>query len=161
MAYHIWISKVIHTHHQERVFGCSGANPSHCWLCHGPDQRAGASLLGRKVESGLFSSENRRLMGDQYLKRAYKQERNQIFTWSGTDRTGGKGFKLKNGKIRLDVRQKITQKVVVRRWQRLPIEAVHSPPLEASGSGWLEPWAACQAGGKPAHSRGFGKLSVL
>jgi len=43
---------------------------------------------------------NRRLQGYftvifQYVKGAYKQEGEQLFTWSNSDRTRGNGFKLK------------------------------------------------------------------
>jgi len=48
----------------------------------------------------LFSLEKRRLWGDltvnfQYLKGAYKQEGDQTFARSGSNRTRGNGFKLK------------------------------------------------------------------
>ena len=54
---------------------------------------------------GLFSLEKRRLWGDvtaafQCLKRAYRQEEDQLFTWSDSDRTRGNGFKLEEGRIR-------------------------------------------------------------
>ena len=32
----------------------------------------------------------------QYLKGVYKQEGEQLFTWSNSDRTRGNGFKLKD-----------------------------------------------------------------
>jgi len=48
---------------------------------------------------GLFSLEKRILWRDltvafQYLKRAYKQKWDQLFTQSDCDRTRGNGFKL-------------------------------------------------------------------
>ena len=59
----------------------------------------------------MFSSEKRRLWEDliaafQYLKGAYKQEGDQLFTQSDMHRTRRNGFKLKEEKYRLDVRRK-------------------------------------------------------
>jgi len=49
----------------------------------------------------LFSLEKRRLWDN--LKGAYKEEGNQLFTRVDNVRTRGNGFKLKEGRCRLDI----------------------------------------------------------
>lgn len=56
----------------------------------------------------------------QYLKGAYKQERERPFVWVDSDRTRGKGFKMGQGTFRLDIRMKFLTQRAVTHWNRLP-----------------------------------------
>ena len=84
----------------------------------------------------MFSLEKRRLWEDllvafQYLKGAYEQEGVQVFTRVDSDRTRGNGFKLGQGRFRLDIRKTFFTQRVVTHWNRLPKETVDAPSLEA------------------------------
>lgn len=109
----------------------------------------------RLRELGLFSLEKRRLWGDliaafQDLKGAYKQEGSQLFGGLNNSRTRGNGLKLKEGRLRLDVRGKLLTERVVRCWNSCPERLwMPRPSLEvlkarldvALGSlGWYELW---------------------
>jgi len=103
---------------------------------HEDDPRAGALLLRRLVEgTGLVQPRKEKaagrdfIMAFQDLKGAYKHEGNWLFTWVDSDRTRGNGFKLKEGRFRLDVRGSLLRRVV-RHWHRLPREVVDAPSLE-------------------------------
>ena len=89
----------------------------------------------RLRELGLFSLEKRRLRGDvnaafQYIKGVYKQEGSQLFERVDKSRTRCSGFKMREGRFRLDVREKFFTVRVVRSCHRLLREVVDAPSLE-------------------------------
>ncbi|KAK4829710.1 hypothetical protein QYF61_006085 [Mycteria americana] len=79
----------------------------------------------RLRELGLFSLEKRRLWGDfiaafQYLKETYKKDEDRHFGRAWCGKTMGNGFKIKEGRFRLDIRKKFFTMTVVKHWNRLP-----------------------------------------
>ena len=89
----------------------------------------------RLRELGLFSLEKRRIREDliaafQYFKGAYRKAGEGLFIREYRDRTRGKVFKLKEGRLRLGIRNKLFNFSVVRNWNRLSSEVVAAPSQE-------------------------------
>ena len=95
----------------------------------------------------MFILENRRLQGDpivsfQYMRGTYKQEEDQLFIQSNSDRMRGDSFKLKEERFRLDIRRKYFIQMVGRHWHKLPREVVGAPSLEVLKARLDGTWAA-------------------
>jgi len=89
----------------------------------------------RLRELGLFSLEKRRLELDfivafLYLKGAYEKDGDRLFSRACCNRTRSNGFKLNEGRFRLDIRKNFFTVRVVKYWYKLPREVVDAPSLE-------------------------------
>ena len=84
-------------------------------------------------ELGLFSLEQSRLWVDltvafQYLKGAYSKDGENVFSRACCDSTGGNGFKLREGRFRLDIRKNFFTVRVMKHRNRLPREGWRPHP---------------------------------
>jgi len=66
----------------------------------------------------------------QYLKGAYRKDGDKFFSKAFCNRTRSNGFKLREGRFRLDVRKKCFTVRGVRHRTRLPRKVGDAPPLE-------------------------------
>jgi len=96
--------------------------------------RAGAPLLGGKAgragaaQPGEEKAPGRPYCGLPVLKGAYKKDGDRLFSRACSARTRGNGFKLKEGRFRLDRRKKCFSLRVLK--PQLPREVVNAPSLE-------------------------------
>lgn len=98
----------------------------------------------------LFSLEKVRLQCDlivafKYLKGVYKKHGERLLAGACSDSTRENALKLKQGRFRLSIRQKIFTVRMVRHWSRLPREAVDASFWEVFKArliGWCleQPW---------------------
>ena len=65
-----------------------------------------------------------------YLKRGFQKEGNMHFSRVCCGRRRGNGFKLKQGRFRLDIRKDVFQRKAVRHWNSLSREVVYVPSVE-------------------------------
>ena len=70
-------------------------------------------------------------MAFHYLNMSYRKAGEGLFIQTGSDRIRGNGFKLEEGRFRLDIMKNFLTVGVVRCWNRFPREVVDAPSLEA------------------------------
>ena len=99
--------------------------------------------------------ERRRLRGNlrvacQYLQGSCRKEGDRLLSRVCGDRTRGRGFKLKEGRFRRDIRKRSFTVRLVRHWHRLPRDVVSAPSLETFKAGLdqalgslMELWCPC------------------
>jgi len=83
----------------------------------------------------LLSLKKGRLWGDliaafQYLEGTYRKDGENPFSRACCDRTRGNGFKLREGRFRLDIRKEFFTIRMAIHWNGLPREVVEAPSLE-------------------------------
>ena len=89
---------------------------------------------------GLCSLERRRLWEEmraalQYLKGVCKKEGGRLFSTICCDGTRGNGFKLKDGRFRVDVRKKLFTMRAVRHCSGCPERRWYPIPADIQGQG--------------------------
>jgi len=92
----------------------------------------------------------------QYLKGVYKQEWEWLLMRVDSDRTRGNGLKMRQGRLRLDIRRNFFTQRVVMHWTGCPRRLWMPHPWRHSRPGWMWLWAAWSAGWRPCTQQGVG-----
>jgi len=90
----------------------------------------------------------------KYLKGAYRKDGENLFHKACCYRTRSNGFKLREGRFRLDIRKKFFTVKVVKHCNRLPREVVEAPSLKTFKvrlDGALSTWIQFKMTLLPAH----------
>ena len=81
--------------------------------------------------------------------------------WSDSDRTRGNGFKIKQGRLRLDIRKKFFTQSVVKHQYRFPREFLDVPSLETFKAGLDGILGSLMSGWQPYPQQGSGDYVVF
>jgi len=103
---------------------------------HKDDPRDGAPLLCGKAERvGVVQPGEKKAVGTPYSSLSVPEQGlnkrwGKYLQQGCCDRTRSNGFKLREGRFRLDIRKKLFTIRVVKHWNRLPREVVEAPSPE-------------------------------
>jgi len=73
---------------------------------------------------------------------AYRKDGERIFFRGCSNATRADGFKLKEGRLILDIRKKFFAQRTGRPWHSCPEKLWMPHPCRRSGPDWMGPWAA-------------------
>ena len=69
------------------------------------------------------------VLNSKEKKHFHRREGDRLFSRVCGNGTRGHGFKLKEGRLRFNIRKKSFTVMMVRQWNRLPIDVVDAPSL--------------------------------